>query len=91
MTPEIGMSGGLSHCHESRSRPHAPEPSDTAPGADRVVAGGINTLVLLTSGLFAALAVQAISNGQVRRCRQWLACAFALVLVAFGYLLAQAA
>ena len=42
------------------------------------VAGGLNTLVLLTSGLFAALASQAIAAGQVRRCRQWLGAAFAL-------------
>ncbi|WP_346300736.1 cytochrome c oxidase subunit 3 family protein [Halomonas sp. BM-2019] len=45
------------------------------------VAGGLNTLVLLTSGLFAALAVQAIGRGERRRCRQWLAGAFALGVV----------
>lgn len=42
------------------------------------IAGGLNTLVLLTSGLFAALAVRAVAAGRVRRCRQWLAAAFAL-------------
>lgn len=36
------------------------------------VAGGINTMVLLTSGLFAALAVQAIGRGNKRRCRHGL-------------------
>ena len=45
------------------------------------VAGGLNTLVLLTSGLFAALAVQAIGRGERRRCRQCLAGAFALGVV----------
>lgn len=45
------------------------------------VAGGLNTLVLLTSGLFAALAVQAIDRGETRRCRQWLGGAFALGVV----------
>ncbi|TDG12615.1 cytochrome c oxidase subunit 3 family protein [Seongchinamella unica] len=37
------------------------------------VLGGVNTLLLLTSGLFAALAVQAITLGDVLRCRRWLA------------------
>jgi len=45
------------------------------------VAGGLNTLVLLTSGLFAALASRAIAAGEVRRCRQWLGGAFALGVV----------
>lgn len=36
------------------------------------VSGGLNTMVLLSSGLFAALAVQAISTNNVRRARQWL-------------------
>lgn len=36
------------------------------------ITGGINTMVLLTSGLFAALAIQAIAVNHVRRCRQWL-------------------
>lgn len=34
--------------------------------------GGLNTLVLLTSGLFVALAVEAVSAGRIRRARQWL-------------------
>ena len=45
------------------------------------VAGGIKTMVLLTSGLFAALAVQAIGRGHKRRCRQWLAATAALGVV----------
>ncbi len=36
------------------------------------VSGGLNTMILLTSGLFAALAIQAIAEGQLRRTRQWL-------------------
>lgn len=36
------------------------------------IIGGINTLILLTSGLCAALAVEAIARDQRRRCRQWL-------------------
>ncbi len=40
--------------------------------------GGVNTLVLLTSGLFAALAIEACAAGRVRRCRQWLLGAMAL-------------
>lgn len=36
------------------------------------VSGGFNTMVLLTSGLFAALAIQAIADNRLRRCRQWL-------------------
>ena len=43
--------------------------------------GGLNTLVLLTSGLFAAFAVQAISGQNVRRCRQWLGLTLALGLL----------
>ena len=35
--------------------------------------GGLNTMVLLTSGLFVAFAVEAIAAGKVRRTRQWLA------------------
>lgn len=42
------------------------------------VIGGINTMVLLTSGLFAALAIQAIADNQRRRCRQWLGAAMGL-------------
>lgn len=34
--------------------------------------GGLNTMVLLTSGLFVAFAVEAITAGKVRRTRQWL-------------------
>ncbi|OOG23133.1 copper oxidase [Thioalkalivibrio denitrificans] len=45
------------------------------------VLGGINTMVLLTSGLFAALAVAAITQGQVVRCRRWLWAAFGLGVV----------
>tara|TARA_R110002110_G_scaffold205066_1_gene416781 strand:+ start:190225 stop:190728 length:504 start_codon:yes stop_codon:yes gene_type:complete len=37
------------------------------------ISGGLNTLVLLTSGLFAALAVQASAAQQTPRCRTWLA------------------
>lgn len=36
------------------------------------VAGGLNTMVLLTSGLAAALAVQAITRENTKRGRQWL-------------------
>jgi nitric oxide reductase NorE protein len=36
------------------------------------VAGGINTMVLLTSGLFAALAVDARARGRIEHCRRWL-------------------
>ena len=36
------------------------------------VIGGLNTMVLLTSGLFAALAIQAIAANKRRLCRQWL-------------------
>ncbi|MGM0701680.1 MAG: cytochrome c oxidase subunit 3 family protein [Pseudomonadota bacterium] len=45
--------------------------------------GGLNTLVLLTSGLCVALAVEAISHGQRRRTRQWLTASMALGVV-FG-------
>ncbi len=37
------------------------------------VLGGVNTMLLLTSGLFAALAVQAIAGARIQRCRQMLA------------------
>lgn len=43
--------------------------------------GGLNTLILLTSGLFAALALEAIAAGRVRQCRQWLLTAMALGVV----------
>ncbi len=45
------------------------------------VSGGLNTLVLLTSGLFAAFAVQASAARQVPRCRLWLALTMVLGLV----------
>ncbi|MDR5866828.1 cytochrome c oxidase subunit 3 [Halomonas koreensis] len=40
--------------------------------------GGLNTLVLLTSGLAAALAVEAIAAGRRRRARRWLGAALGL-------------
>ncbi|WP_108446404.1 cytochrome c oxidase subunit 3 family protein [Halomonas denitrificans] len=40
--------------------------------------GGLNTLVLLTSGLCVALAVEAVSAARLRRARQWLGGAMAL-------------
>lgn len=39
---------------------------------------GLNTLVLLTSGLCVALAVEAVSAERIRRARQWLGAAMAL-------------
>jgi len=42
------------------------------------VAGGINTLVLVTSGLFAALGVRARHDGAVRGARLWMGGAIAL-------------
>jgi nitric oxide reductase NorE protein len=45
------------------------------------VLGGVNTMVLLTSGLCAALAVAAIAGGQIARCRRWLWAAFGLGVV----------
>lgn len=47
------------------------------------IVGGLNTMVLLTSGLFAALATGAIAQGKVRRSRQWLTLTMVLG-VAFG-------
>ncbi|MFH1804441.1 MAG: cytochrome c oxidase subunit 3 family protein [Pseudomonadota bacterium] len=41
---------------------------------DRVT-GGINTIILLTSGLFAVFAVRAIASGRIGLCRLWLALA----------------
>lgn len=38
---------------------------------DRLL-GGVNTMVLLTSGLAAALAVRARADGKIRNCRLWL-------------------
>jgi nitric oxide reductase NorE protein len=45
------------------------------------VLGGVNTLVLLTSGLFAAFAVEAIAAGRTRRARQWLLATMGLGVV----------
>ncbi|WP_290653581.1 cytochrome c oxidase subunit 3 family protein [Aquisalimonas sp.] len=45
--------------------------------------GGLNTLVLLTSGLFAALAIEECARERVQRCRRWLLMAMGLGLV-FG-------
>ncbi len=45
------------------------------------LAGGINTMVLLTSGLFAALAIEARNRGDVRQCRRRLLAAMALGVV----------
>ena len=45
------------------------------------VAGGVNTLVLLTSGLFAALAIEAVARGYIKRCRQWLLATMSLGVV----------
>nr|WP_299242549.1 cytochrome c oxidase subunit 3 family protein [uncultured Halomonas sp.] len=36
------------------------------------IMGGLNTMVLLTSGLFAALAVNAVAQGRIRHSRRWL-------------------
>ncbi|MDX2465659.1 MAG: cytochrome c oxidase subunit 3 family protein [Porticoccus sp.] len=45
------------------------------------VLGGINTMVLLTSGLFAAISIQAIADGKIQRCRQWLGLTMGLGVV----------
>jgi nitric oxide reductase NorE protein len=45
------------------------------------VAGAVNTAVLLTSGLFAALAVEAARRGEIGLTRRWLAAAAVLGLV----------
>lgn len=42
------------------------------------IMGGLNTMVLLTSGLFGALAVNAVARGQVRHSRYWLLATMAL-------------
>ncbi|TDT41733.1 nitric oxide reductase NorE protein [Halospina denitrificans] len=42
------------------------------------LAGGINTMVLLTSGLFAALAIEALARDEVSLCRRWLTSAIGL-------------
>lgn len=36
------------------------------------ISGGVNTMVLLTSGLFAAFAIQAIADNKQQLCRRWL-------------------
>lgn len=41
------------------------------------VAGGVNTMVLVTSGYFAALAVRVRADGDIARSRAWLAAAMA--------------
>lgn len=48
------------------------------------VIGGFNTMVLLTSGLFAAMAIQAIAAGSIRRCRQLLGLTMGLGVVFCG-------
>jgi nitric oxide reductase NorE protein len=58
-----------------------PELFRTAQGELDRFLGAVNTLVLVTSGLFAALAVQARAEGAVRTCRLWLAAAMALGFV----------
>jgi nitric oxide reductase NorE protein len=45
------------------------------------LAGGINTVVLLTSGLCAVFALRAIEQGKIRSCRGWLAITALLGLV----------
>lgn len=45
------------------------------------LAGGLNTMVLLTSGLCAAFAIQAIADNNKRRCRQWLGLAMVLGVI----------
>ncbi|MDH3886778.1 MAG: cytochrome c oxidase subunit 3 family protein [Desulfobacterales bacterium] len=45
------------------------------------VSGGLNTMVLITSGLFAALAVHASAANKVPRCRLWLGLTMALGLI----------
>ncbi|MGC3875211.1 cytochrome c oxidase subunit 3 family protein [Halomonas sp. GXIMD04776] len=48
------------------------------------IIGGLNTMVLLTSGLFAALAVNAVARGQIRNSRRWLLGTMALGAVFCG-------
>ncbi len=45
------------------------------------VLGGVNTMILLTSGLFAAMSIQAIADGKVQRCRQLLGLTMGLGVV----------
>ncbi len=53
------------------------------------LAGGVNTMLLLTSGLAAALAVSACAAGDTRRCRRWLAGAGLLGVGFLGVKLAE--
>ncbi len=48
------------------------------------LAGAVNTMVLLTSGFFAALAVNAIAAEKLRKARLWLLAASALGVVFLG-------
>jgi nitric oxide reductase NorE protein len=48
------------------------------------LAGAINTMVLITSGFFAALAVNAQTNGKIGQMRGWIAGAITLGLVFLG-------
>jgi nitric oxide reductase NorE protein len=59
------------------------DPAGFAAAQDELdrLAGTINTAVLLTSGLFAALAVEAARTGHARAVRCWLAVAGALGIV----------
>jgi nitric oxide reductase NorE protein len=50
------------------------------------LAGGVNTMLLLTSGLAAALAVNARAGGDIRRCRRWLGGA---ALLGLGFLVVK--
>ena len=53
------------------------------------VMGGINTMVLLSSGLFAAFAVKDVIRGDVRQTRIWLGLALLLGLVFCGVKLVE--
>ncbi len=53
------------------------------------LAGGVNTMVLLTSGLAAALAVKTRSEGRITACRLWLATAGIGGVVFMGVKLAE--
>jgi nitric oxide reductase NorE protein len=53
------------------------------------LAGGVNTMLLLTSGLAAALAVNARAAGDIRRCRLWLGGAALLGLGFLGVKVAE--
>lgn len=62
---------------------HAAQPAlfDSSQQLLNPILGGINTMVLLSSGLFAALAIQAIADENSRRCRQYLGLTIALGLI----------